>query len=293
MRTNRLIHWSLVTCAIAALAAPCSAQILDTGVDGGAYGITNDGTVFGRVLVGNHSQAFTWRRQVGVTLLPDLGANSVAIAMNDNGWVVGQATEVDGAGQIFVRAALWRNGVLTILTPGFPADTQAEADVVTNSGLVLGTYHSPTLSRMFMWSESSGFVDVRPDLILYPSQANATGTVAGTEWFSGCPSPILWDVATGISFPAPEVALGQAVSVNADKTVLIQSYPTCQIDWHTWEYLLASADGTRTLVPRPDGYGYFLAVALSDWGDIAGVADPLSTPDGNNWPFVFQQGVFQ
>ena len=103
------------------------------------------------------------------------------------------STNAVSNGGYLARAALWRNGQLTVLTPTVPSDVvYAFATDISNCwGMWAGYFisyddasHTTTSAsskvEILAWTEAGGLVVVRPDLWqVVPSRINASDAVVG------------------------------------------------------------------------------------------------------------------
>ena len=101
-----------------------------------ATDINNSNEIAGMVRFGDDMDAAVWRDS-GLTLLEDLGGEGYANGINDRGQVVGYVSEL---GSMIRSAAVWNNGVLTVLSD--VNSGSAEARGVNNRGEIIGSTDS-------------------------------------------------------------------------------------------------------------------------------------------------------
>ena len=140
--------------AQAAAAAP-SLQLIDLGTLGGSYSVAIDLNAHGQVvgtsgLAAGGSHAFLWENGT-LTDLGTLGGDSLAVAVNEGGQVIGRS--MTGSGE---HAFLWEDGQMTSLGVLEPEDRYSRALAVNDAGTrtvgleraVLVARHDHTFSRV-------------------------------------------------------------------------------------------------------------------------------------------------
>ncbi|HEY6333122.1 MAG TPA: hypothetical protein VI756_27615 [Blastocatellia bacterium] len=140
--------------------------------DGEAWGINNQGQAVGYSGTCTLPNAVLWENGTA-TQLHDLGVpGAVAVAINDQGQIVGQVVSADGT---TVLAALWQNQTITSLGL-LPGDVTSFAEGINNQGQVVGsnTDSSGNWSHAFIWQNN-----VMTDLnTLFPASSNLYATMA-------------------------------------------------------------------------------------------------------------------
>lgn len=118
---------------------------------GEAYDINENDVVVG--YVNNH--AFQWADGEAV-LLPDLGGPATAAAVNNDGWIVGQAYII---GTWTTRAVLWRDGECIDLNTLIPVDSGwhlATANDINERGQIVGSGNIDGQLRAFVLDPAFG-----------------------------------------------------------------------------------------------------------------------------------------
>jgi probable HAF family extracellular repeat protein len=140
--------------------------------DGEAWSINNQGQAVGDSGTCTLPNAVLWENGTA-TQLHDLGGpGAVAVAINDQGQIVGQVVSADGT---TVLAALWQNQTITSLGL-LPGDVTSFAEGINNQGQVVGsnTDSSGNWSHAFIWQNN-----VMTDLnTLFPASSNLYATMA-------------------------------------------------------------------------------------------------------------------
>jgi len=141
--------------------------------DGEAFGINNQGQAVGYSGTCTFPNAVLWENGTA-TQLADLGTpGALAIAINDQGQIVGQGVSGDG----MVTAALWQNNTVTSLGL-LPGDATSFAESINNQGQVVGsnTDSSGNWTHAFIWQNN-----VMTDLnTLFPASSNLYATMANS-----------------------------------------------------------------------------------------------------------------
>lgn len=193
------------------------------------------------------------------------GARTDATDVNDKGHVVGQSQTADGRGHAF----LWRDGVMTDLTPGA---WQSGATAINERGEVAGYVQlvegQPT--QAFRWYR--GTTTLLPGTE-YGSEINERGQLGGTAQASEADPwttfPFVWTSGTlavvgPLTYPSTWTS-SSIVDLNRSGTVLGRSE-----DFDDREVSYVWQDGTMTRLGEADGR--FFATDLSDRGHVVGRA---------------------
>ena len=162
--TQTVAHIAWVVIAATAMADP-QYQIYDLGVvqaghtESQGLGISPGGIAVGRSSFPNGSQAFTWTQGGGLMGLPSLvGRNYfVAYSANDNGIVVGAASDSGSEPGSTDLPVIWHNGVASQL-PVPPGYTYARAFDVNASDVAVGSVNYGTAARGVIYSGSSAAI---------------------------------------------------------------------------------------------------------------------------------------
>ena len=125
------------------------------GVGGVARAVNDVGQVTGQ---GCGAAGFFWQGGVGLTPIPISGAD-----INNAGVVAGQFPNGIGGGG---AAAIWQNGVMTLITP----EEGDEATAINDSGQVVGrTKLLPTYEDIpFVWDATNGLQNLLDLVVLQP-----------------------------------------------------------------------------------------------------------------------------
>jgi len=141
--------------------------------DGQAWGINNLGQAVGYSGTCTFPNAVLWENGTAIPL-PDLGIpGALAVAINDQGQIVGQGVSADGT----VLAAVWQNNTVTGLGL-LPGDATSFAEGINNQGQVVGsnTDSAGDWSHAFIWQNG-----VMTDLnTLFPASSNLYATMANS-----------------------------------------------------------------------------------------------------------------
>lgn len=133
---------------------------LMTGGESTAYDINNQGEIVGTADVvsgfGSVEHAFRWRNGV-MSDLGTLGGNfSKALAINNNGWIVGQSKTASGD----YRGFIWHNNAFTILQP-IAGGIDTEGRGINDLNVVTG-YAYPTggNAHLAIWDGTGNATDL-------------------------------------------------------------------------------------------------------------------------------------
>jgi uncharacterized membrane protein len=143
---------------------------------GEIVGFTQEGNGLGR--------AVTWINQQPAFLDPNPAESSVALAVNDNGWIAGSIGSASG---VTASPVIWHGGATTNIP--LPADaTFGTAVAINDGGQVLvnyataGTIQNPSENRLLLWN--NGIVTLLPQYSdpisgTFADSMNDSGIVVG------------------------------------------------------------------------------------------------------------------
>ncbi|WP_026731403.1 HAF repeat/PEP-CTERM domain-containing protein [Fischerella sp. PCC 9605] len=176
--------------------------------------INNTGQVVGNIKKNDDSYSpFLWSNNTGTVELDVVGDgyNSYSKDINDVGQIVGTYSRLDGSG--VSKGFLWNNNEATDLSEALDAYV-SEPSSINNFGQVVGTYtpswteevyEESSLSRLpraFLWSSSTGKVDIGVDefnkgIYSVPLDVNDLGQVVGSTFGGDWSDAFFWDSSTG------------------------------------------------------------------------------------------------
>ncbi|TCB88645.1 hypothetical protein E0H26_28410 [Micromonospora zingiberis] len=230
-----------------------------------AYGVNDRDEVIGvRYLPTSYmyGQGFVWRNGRFVDL-PGLGGDSYPVQINNRGDIVGFVEYDDGAS---TDAALWRNGLLTVIQP--PGAVVSMAHAVNDRGQVLGSMKTITDSwHHFLWDNG-----VLTDLgDLNTVGINNRGEVAANPDREPGALPVRWHRGTQTALAPLGGGSARASAINSAGAVAGESSTTGgQRHGVVW------LRGGRTIDLGPLRFGTSTASvwAMNDRGLVVGVVDP-------------------
>jgi len=239
---------------------------------GGVKGLNAQGDVIGSYVPQVLAQAFIWTAANGFQDL-GFGANSFALATNDNGWVVGDENYLG------CHAYLWKPSSHA-MSLDYPGSTCSNLVALNNLNEAAGYYTTSNESFGYTWS--NGKFATLPSLSV-PNQTevdflNSYGQVAGVSRAAGDanPHPFFYSAKSGIvdlSLP-PNQYRSRAVALNNRGEMLAYSQKTSSSNYQFFDWTLR---GGLHRIPAS-------AVALNDAGQILG---------GNNSGWVLLSPAMQ
>lgn len=183
-----------------------------SGTDARAFDINSSGRVVAdRMTTAGVQRAVTWDSVSGITQLGTFGgatSDVSALAINESGWIAGTATIQDGTERAFV----WRpgSGMTNLGTLG-PDGSRAYA--INDLGQITGESER----RPFIWSESTGMVDVTswspPWSTVVPEDINNHGQITGTlSDVLGEPHAFVGDPVNGITVLSGFISYARSIN---------------------------------------------------------------------------------
>lgn len=170
------------------------------GISGTVVASINDnGLVIGDGIDPNTAQvhSFAWTQAGGMVDIGSLGGSTTALAVNNNGMVVGPGNISSTQEHAFVWTQA--SGLVDIATLGVNSSAQA----VNDNGMVVGIANTTAGQHAFVWTQAGGMVDFTPDATssraLYVNNNGAIAGVLGAD-------AVVW-------MPTTNTATGSNVSV--------------------------------------------------------------------------------
>jgi probable HAF family extracellular repeat protein len=256
-----------------------------------AYRISNGGVVVGSSTTASGDRhAFRWTAGGGMVDLGTLGgASSFALAVNDVGQVAGASATASGAQHAF----LWTSGQGMQDLGVLPGGTTSGGIAINAGGTVVGSaYDASGTIRAVRWSASGVIQQLGADTA-QAQGINDAEQVVGTAFgsfdicdTSGCypvtaPFAFSWTAAAGLV----DLGLGwnsDALAINSRGDIvgdLQQGGPGTA----TTAYFRSSAGSLQLLPFLPGGY-YGVAFAVNTNGQVAGLAQSVSSTHPVFWP---------
>jgi probable HAF family extracellular repeat protein len=215
--------------------------------------------------------------------------SSIARAISDNGYVVGESMYSDPVLGGVQRAFMWNAGTLTdigVLSTSDSGYSHSMALGVNNSGQVVGNSRAETGSlHAFVWDSISGMTDITPDSAFSIAYGiNNNGQAAGLggsspqvgfKWQSGSISD-LGDLPGG-----SELSRGFAINDNGQ----IAGQSDGEFGLHA--FLQEDGGVVTDLGDLPGGDNYSLATGINENGQVVGT----SGAETGFHAFIWQSGV--
>ncbi|RYG31357.1 DUF3466 family protein [bacterium] len=244
-----------------------------------AHAINNLGSVVGNAQTSaNQSHAFRALSGTAMTDLTPYPSASIAYDLNDNGWTVGNGSDLAFGGSVAFRY----NGDGTYQRLGrFGTGRESTAYAINASGTVVGRSASAYVNGFnrdylgFIWTESGGLQPLsKPEGAgnTWAYDINDAGTIVGRSDIGTAFEPVLWDASGRIrvlSRPANS-SYGEANVINANGAVLGKLYNQASFD----RPILWNPDGSLVELGGlgMDGWVIRDAVGMNDGGQIVGTA---------------------
>gem|GEM_PF-4400302 len=200
--------------------------------------------------------AFVWNPADGMQALPANHIWSTARGVNNHGVVCGSS---------FMDAALWRDGVMSILPRACHNDWFAAARDISDSGAIIATCGMDVISHAYLYSLEGDVV-----WLAGMSMANAVNeaatVVAGTIGETGRTSPAAWRNGALQQLPGLGVhSFGAAMDLNEHGDI---------VGYVSGHALLWRRDGRvmdlNQHIPSGTGWSLLFAAGINDAGQIAG-----------------------
>ena len=190
------------------------------------------------------------------------GTGSQANALNNRGEVVGRYH--DGS---YDRAFLWSGGIMSEL-PGY-SGLNNTADDINDSGSIVGTSQTSGVSvYAVLWS--NGIVSAIGGDVSWAKAINDRGDIIGQTYVRSDPfntTSAFFKPAGGAMMPLGPVGRTSCEVKDINNSGLVVGF--CPSDEHAFVY-----DGTSFIyLGKPGGSNWSIALAVNDFGDIAGTAN--------------------
>lgn len=222
-----------------------------------ALEINEAGQVVGRAT----NRAFLWQNGSKTDLGTLGGPSAVAQALNEVGGVVGYSRL--SLSSNFSHAVLWKDGLITDLTPDLPPTETSWATAINESGQIVGNIG---YTSAFLWHEGA-----RTPLGhfggggSFASDINDAGVVVGSS--SG--RPFRWQngVMTDIGL-LPGSEDGGASGINSEGDIVGSSGRTDPDTYESFYSAFLYSNGVMTALPVPSSEAY--AGDINDAGTVVG-----------------------
>lgn len=264
------IFWTILAVIIVAAsmttqAAPASASYyegeeldlspLEVG-DGGtcAQAINEQGQITGSYgAADGFGHGFLWDHGTAIDIGNMGGSNVTPLGINNRGDIVGQGmTSTSIENHAFVR----RDGTMTDLGT-LPGGNASAAYGINSTGQIVGYSQAANLEAHAILWEDGEMIDLGPagvdsEAVSINNGGQILGNIAGV--------PVIWEHGTVRYLESP---LGGVTRINNRGDVVGFSYSIHAQLWH---------EGIVTALPELDYFDYSQAVAINEYGQIAGNA---------------------
>lgn len=251
------------------------------------YAINNHGVVTGSVMERHGKVAFKWSQQDGLIELGSLGGESTALAINDDGVVVGYSY-LDG--DKIYHAFMWDGKKMTDL--GTLGGKHSTANDLNQKGQVVGqAMNENNGRRAFVWTAQNGMQELptgSDELISGAMAINSAGQIAG---FIITPvastRAVLWQDGRMVELGTLGGNSSMAVDINSAGHVVGHA-ENADGKRHAFIWKNGKMIDLNTLVPSDSGWEFSEARAINDDGSVVG----LGTYQGEESAFLINLSMF-
>ena len=153
-------------------------------------GLNDQKQIVGQIHEGSVKKAFAWQEGTFEALGTLGGENSIAYDINDEGWIVGEAST---DGELAIHAVLWQEGEVTDLgTIGDGPDATSRALGINEAGVIVGEAQVGDMMHAVVWEDGEIFdlntllpAETEWDLLSTAVSINDRGWITGTGLING------------------------------------------------------------------------------------------------------------
>lgn len=260
--TDHAFRWSKQTGMID-LAAPGTGPSFATDIN-------NKGWVTGGAVFPGQpgSHGFRWTPRTGMVDLGAVNMSSIAYALNDSGTVVGEAVAVGSTNSVAVMWPGGRPGPVLLTTSPTPASAARD---INNAGQIVGNgAPAPGFADIpFLWSPSTGLVDLNISPPVAPTQINEKGVVIGAPLLIQESRGFVWTRATGGIIFGAEGEVTSADDLN-NRGQVVGGFNGRAFVWTQAEGVV---DLNTRIPSAPPGLVLTRGIAISDNGTIVAASN--------------------